>query len=298
MRIVVLGATGMLGSKVLQLADQSGFDVIATTRSGHLVGEQPRVEVKRFRAEYALNDLKKIGVRRGDVVVNCVGLIKSKLADNDEESVKEAISTNSLMPLTLDNYSKAVGFRILQIATDCVFSGSQGGYCENSPHDAHDVYGKTKSLGEPTSSSVLNLRVSIIGPELTSSTSLFEWFRNLPADSRVQGYTNHFWNGVTTEAFSRVALGVAKTGFELAGVQHLVPGNAISKYELLNLFAYKLGRNDIEIAPFETSNPVDRTLGTLDEETNELLWRLGGYEKPPSIEELVAEMQVQRGTIA
>ena len=58
-----------------------------------------------------------------------------------------------------------MGARVLQIATDCVYSGAQGAYVETDLHDALDVYGKTKSLGECQEPNVYHLRCSIIGPE-------------------------------------------------------------------------------------------------------------------------------------
>ena len=66
--------------------------------------------------------------------------------------------------------------KIYQIATDCVFSGTVGNYNEMAKHDALDVYGKTKSLGEVNIKNFFNIRVSIIGKELDTKNSLVEWF--------------------------------------------------------------------------------------------------------------------------
>jgi dTDP-4-dehydrorhamnose reductase len=62
-------------------------------------------------------------------------------------------------------FAEDSGAKVIQIATDCVFSGSNGSYLETDPHDATDVYGKTKSDGEIESSAVMQLRCSIIGRE-------------------------------------------------------------------------------------------------------------------------------------
>lgn len=68
--------------------------------------------------------------------------------------------------------------KIFQIATDCVFSGTKGNYTEDDFHNATDIYGKTKSLGEVKNNNFFNLRTSIIGKELDGKFSLIEWFLN------------------------------------------------------------------------------------------------------------------------
>src|SRR5207244_6584362 len=110
--------------------------------------------------------------------------------------VRRAVAVNSLFPYALSDVAEAAGARVLQIATDCVFSGREGSYREDSPHDPLDVYGKTKSLGEVQAPHFLNLRCSIVGPEIRGFRSLLCWFLAQPRNARLRGFVNHWWNGV------------------------------------------------------------------------------------------------------
>lgn len=70
-----------------------------------------------------------------------------------------------MFPHRLADAAARRGQRVIEIATNGVFSGRDAPYDEQSAHDPRDVYGKTKSLGERAASGVVRLRCSIIGPE-------------------------------------------------------------------------------------------------------------------------------------
>ena len=157
--------------------------------------------------------------------------------------------------------------KIIQIATDCVFSGRIGNYNEDSIHDPVDVYGMTKSLGEVFTGNFLNIRCSIIGPELKNNLGLLGWFLTQKNGSELKGFINHKWNGVTTLQFAQLVLKIIHENIfhELIRINythHFIPNNAVTKFELLELFA-KIFNKKIIILPTSTSIPsVDRTLST------------------------------------
>ena len=103
----------------------------------------------------------------------------------------------------LNNKFKVKKNKIYQIATDCVYDGSNKLYSENSLHNPLDVYGKSKSLGEVDNKNFFNIRASIIGKEIKNHKSLYDWFRNQNKNSKVNGFTNHLWNGITTKSFRK-----------------------------------------------------------------------------------------------
>jgi dTDP-4-dehydrorhamnose reductase len=181
--------------------------------------------------------------------------------------------------------------RILQIATDCVFSGnSDTPYTEKSDHDAIDVYGKTKSLGEVQSKNINHLRCSIIGPEHYRSSFLLEWFLSQKKKSEISGYTNHFWNGITTYHFARICEGIINSNMELPHLQHVLPSDKVTKYDLLNMFSKYYNRNDIEIKPSESEYKVNRILATVNPSANAKIWESAGYSNPPTIEKMIEEL--------
>lgn len=250
--IAILGNTGMLGS------------MVANTWEGEFTSTG--------REEFDASQPDLLLLAKAEWVVNCIGVIKPYCDD-----VLKAVITNSVFPHVLPEKS-------IQIATDCVYSGKKGNYVETDEHDATDVYGKTKSLGE--ASHIKNLRCSIIGPEIKNHISLLDWFL---AQDKANGFTNHLWNGITTYHFSKIIQGVVREGFELPQLQHIIPANIVNKAELLRIIAKAYGK-DIPVTDVEADVAVDRTLATNNPELNLKLWQAAGYDKPPTIEMMVEEM--------
>jgi dTDP-4-dehydrorhamnose reductase len=291
-KVLVLGASGMLGSLVTTALASSGeVDLSATVRSEELAApgrnRLPDVDWRLFDASAPDGFAALSGAKW---IVNCIGIIKPLIHDDNAFEVERAVRINSLLPHELARCAEVYGARVLQIATDCVYSGAEGRYVETDLHDALDVYGKTKSLGEVWSPNVFHLRCSIVGPEFGPRKSLLEWFRAQPRAGSVSGYTNHDWNGVTTFHYGKLCAGVILGGIELPHLQHVVPAGSVTKYELLESFAATFDRGDITIEPAEAPTAVDRRLATLDEALNLRLWQAAGYETPPTVPEMVSEL--------
>ena len=165
MRILVLGASGMLGNAMIRaLSEKEGWEVYGTVRSS---------DVKRFFspdiAERLLTGVdveshdalvKVFDQVRPDVVINCIGLIKH-LPGADDPLL--ALPINTLFPHRLARHCETVEARLIHISTDCVFNGQKGGYTEEDPTDAQDLYGLSKYLGEVNYPHSITLRTSIIG---------------------------------------------------------------------------------------------------------------------------------------
>lgn len=291
-KIIVLGGSGMLGSMVTDvLSRDPELEVMSTARETDLLerGRRAFPGVKWVEFDATRPDGFDV-IAGNDWVVNAIGITKPLIRDDNAFEIERALRVNSLFPQTLAAKAHQVGARILQIATDCVYSGAKGRYVENDLHDALDVYGKTKSLGETVLPWVHNLRCSIIGPEPKDFKFLVEWFVRQPASAQVNGFTNHRWNGVTTYHFGRVAQGIIKSGLELPNLQHLVPSGDVTKAEMLESFAAAYDRKDVTIRSVAAEKVIDRTLETKQPEVNGELWRLAGYETPPTVPEMIAEM--------
>jgi dTDP-4-dehydrorhamnose reductase len=295
MQVAVLGASGMLGSTLLShLAARGDCELRATVRdaASRAAGASwlPAVRWTLLDAETAADDEIRAVVSGAAWAINAIGVIKPHIRDDRAADVERATLVNALFPHRLARAAETAGCRVLQIATDCVFSGARGGSREGDRHDPADVYGKTKSLGEVRSPQVHHLRCSIVGPEARGFVSLLEWFRRQPRGAGVAGFTNHRWNGVTTLHFARLCAGVMRSGVALPHVQHVLPADRVTKCELLGLFARAFGREDVAVRPTAAPEAIDRTLGTSDPALNGELWRAAGYGSPPTVGGMIDEL--------
>lgn len=289
-KVLILGATGMLGHTVLDAFFNFQGKVVASFRQLRPITTIANFELIEFDAQ--LTEFKSVDwdLHEGDYIINCIGLIKTHINDSSEVDFGLACRLNADLPAAIASYVRGRNIRVIQIATDCVFSGADGSYTETSQHDEKDVYGMSKSAGEIQSPDFMNIRCSIVGPEIKSHTSLFDWFRHQPRDAEITGFQNHIWNGVTTKAFAKLCVGIVEKGCFQAGTHHFVPADQITKHDLLRLFAAKTGRSDVHIAPGFGQQSIDRTLSTNSPDLNLRLWNCAGYEKVPTIESLLAEL--------
>lgn len=244
-KILILGVSGMLGSIVYKYLKSKYKNVTGTVRK-----KFKKNNLLEFDAQNFLINRKKYNfIKNYDYIINCIGIIKPYCKDDDEKGITTAIEVNALFPHKLAQYLINTNVKVIQIATDCVYSGKDGSYSEKSLHDALDVYGKTKSLGEVYGNkNFLNIRCSIIGPEQKAYLSLLEWFLHQPDKSELNGFTHHKWNGVTTLQFAKLCESIINSkNFDkltsLSSIHHFVPNNTVNKYQLLNIFTRHFKKN-------------------------------------------------------
>ncbi len=294
-RVVVLGASGMLGSMVVDcLSKDASFQITASVRTKELAswGKQtvPNVNWVLFDADTPNSD-NSLGFIDGcEWVINAIGITKPLINEKNPEDVARAVHINSILPFEIAHRTASSQTQVLQIATDCVYSGKQGQYVETDSHDALDVYGKTKSLGETPSPNVHHLRCSIIGPEARNHRFLLDWLRLQPPNAGLNGYVNHDWNGISTLHFAKFCQGMITHNVDLPPLQHIVPAMHVTKYDLLKCFAKQFDRTDLSINETDAAVVVDRTLATNDESKNREIWAAAGYASPRSIPEMVEEL--------
>lgn len=259
MRVLILGAAGMLGHKLWQTLERR-FDTWAAVRSNYRgYARYGLFDPNRTLCECNVFDFDSV-VRvlvtvRPDVVINCIGIIK-QLPTAKDPSV--SLTVNSLFPHRLANLCQAAGARLLHISTDCVFSGRKGMYTENDVSDAEDLYGRTKFLGEVDAPGCLTLRTSIIGRELQTTNGLVEWFLSNRGRS-VRGYTQAIYSGFTTLALAQIIANMIERYPQVSGIYH-VSSDPINKYDLLVLIRDAFGV-PIEIEPYPDVK-IDRSLNS------------------------------------
>jgi dTDP-4-dehydrorhamnose reductase len=274
MKIFVLGKNGMLGRYVYTYLKSKNYDVIGTTRDDF--------NVTNF---YQFDDLSKIkfldyidnNISENDLVINCIGTIKPRV---DQLGDYNAILINSLFPIELADLCKSKGIKLIHPTTDCVYSGLKGNYDENDVFDVKDTYGLSKALGEPKNCTVI--RTSIIGEEVNQARSLVEWVKN-NKNNTINGYTNHYWNGVTCLQFAKIIENLINNSDKLwVGTKHLY-SNTVSKFDLLNLINQVYDLN-ITVNPYVANEQIDRSISTIYKDNL-------NYFNIPSLNKQIVEMQ-------
>jgi dTDP-4-dehydrorhamnose reductase len=283
-KVLILGVGGMLGRACFDYFDNlDEFETFGTWRKPTL-DKIRAFDASKESIEGLIKDVEP------DWVINCIGVIKQKIDENSQSSVENTLQINQVFPHQIAKAVQGSKIKVIQIATDCVFNGLQGSYSELSPHDASDLYGKSKSKGEVVSPEFLNLRVSIIGKEVESNYSLVSWFLSQKIGVTIDGYLNHLWNGITCRTFARIVSGIILNEKFVCGTFNIIPADQISKYELLRLLRKYFDRKDLSIRPINAPSNVDRTLRTINLNFNTAIWLNAGYEPIPTIEELIKEL--------
>lgn len=257
MRILVFGAAGMLGHKLIQVLGREA-DVWGSLRGD--AGPFLRFGIlDRSRCLPNIHAEDETAIRtaletvRPNVVINAVGIVKQLPVSKD---VIPTLMVNSIFPHRLSQLADEFGFRLFTISTDCVFDGRKGNYRETDQPDAVDLYGRSKNLGEVISDRALTIRTSIIGRELATSHSLVEWFLSNEGRS-VRGFTKAIYSGFPTIVLADIIKNLIFGFPDLSGLYH-VSSDPISKYELFGLLM-KYFRSKIEIVASDDL-VIDRSL--------------------------------------
>ncbi len=257
MRVLVLGANGMLGHKLLQCL-ATRHEVIGTLRrdarpfQGHpVLGKLPLLSGVHTDDFDTIS--RAVSHSRPDAIINAIGLIKQLPGAKDPIP---SISINSLLPHRLAQLARNEGARFFHISTDCVFSGRRGNYTESDETDALDLYGRSKLLGEVDAPGSVTLRTSIVGRELESTSGLFEWFISQRGKS-AKGFTRAIYTGLTTDALADVIAMILERYPDLHGLWQ-VSSEPINKFDLLTMLNRAL-RLQVDLQP-ETQFHCDRSL--------------------------------------
>ncbi|QDK45347.1 SDR family NAD(P)-dependent oxidoreductase [Bdellovibrio sp. ZAP7] len=252
MKVLVLGAAGMLGHQVwLKCLKSFGVGSVAATlrkskshydnfgifKEGDVYDG---VDVSNFESlSGVLTTIKPT------IVVNCIGLTLRK---EELGNIEKCIEVNSMLPHKLELWGKNNDCRVIHFSTDCVFDGARGNYSEYDVPSANDLYGKSKFLGEVGGVNALTLRLSIVGRELEGKTELIEWFLS-QSGRKVNGYSRFMYSGLTTNFVADEVVRLIRDFPQLSGVYH-VSSEYISKYDLL-VKANEIYHCGVEVKPYD-----------------------------------------------
>ena len=249
-KILIIGIKGMAGHMIFNyLSETSLFEVYGMARNIPTTKNIFNVDVSNIEH---VEDVIHKGTF--DYIVNCVGILNKDAEDNPSK----AIWYNSYFPHYLEEITKDTNTKVIHISTDCVFSGSRGGYTEEDFKDGEGFYAQSKALGELDNKKDVTIRTSIIGPELNEKgIGLFHWFMSQPVTSQLKGYSKAYWSGLTTLELAKVIVEICKQ--EIVGLIQVAPKEKIDKFSLISLFNSIYREDKIEIEPYD-SYSVDKSL--------------------------------------
>jgi dTDP-4-dehydrorhamnose reductase len=268
MIVYVLGSTGMLGRYM--------FSYMSKFHNCKGLSRE------QFDAAAVNQDYLNSKIKKGDVVINCVGVLKPNI---NRVGVTSTIMINSTFPQVVADICSSNNAHFIHISSDCIYTGNKGMYTEDDTGDADDVYARTKSI-EPKNSSTI--RTSFVGEEHNNSNGvgIISWLM-MHASDTIDGYTNCLWNGVSCLQLCKYIKSVIDNNHFQTGIRHVHSRDIISKYELCCIIDRVYGLNinirechAKEISGTTINGMLDRSLASK-------------YKLPlmPSIEEQITTQQ-------
>ncbi len=268
--ILILGSSGMAGHVITKYLEEKNYNVIGLSRNKKIAKNTIFIDLLNIK------DFDKLlNENKFDFIINCAGIL-NQFAENKPD---EAIFINSYVPRFLERKYINSTTKIIQISTDCVFSGTKGNYKEEDFKDGDTIYARTKSLGELNNTKDLTFRTSIIGPDINENgIGLFNWFMH--QKGKIKGFKETYWTGITT---IELAKSIEKTlSQDITGLYHLVPKNKINKFDLLNLINQIFEKNikieedfnyEVDKSPINTRNDFDFEILDYDQMIKEMkMW--------------------------
>ena len=139
MRLLIIGASGLVGSHVMAEAKAKGHEVVGTYRNYQVDGLVP-LDLGDEAATRAL--LERV---RPDWVVHAAGWT---WVDGCEKDPARAFRENCEQPVMVARFCKEFGCRFAYFSTTYVFDGTAGPYTEEDRPSPINVYAKSKWAAE------------------------------------------------------------------------------------------------------------------------------------------------------
>ena len=247
MKIIILGALGLIGNGISSVLSKSKNDEIIYSYSKII--HKNYFNIRNFNKKNFLyvnffdkNSIESIFKLKPNIIINCVGITKHVVSVFNEKQIYEI---NRDIPILLENFCEINNCRLIHISTDCVFKGDKGNYSEIDKKDAIDIYGLSKAKGEELSNSLV-LRTSTIGKEIDTRYGLLEWF--LSQKEFCKGYANAIFSGITNIELGIIIKDIIKSDFYLQKGLFNISSTAINKLDLLKIINTHYKKN-IKIEP-------------------------------------------------
>ncbi len=232
MGIFVTGGSGLLGSKVAEVALERGYEVY----SGYNNHESVFGEPVKFDLANPDSVVKAVDEIKPDVIIH-----SAALTDVDKCEVERVLAykINAEGTKILSEIAGKLGFFMVYISTDYVFDGSKGMYKEEDETSPINYYGYTKLLGEKYCQNFCVARTCVIyGARPASDKVNFAlWLINkLEKGEGVKIITDQYIAPTLNTNLAKMLIEVAER--KTTGIFHLAGATRVSRFE----FAKEIAR--------------------------------------------------------
>ena len=162
MKVLVMGATGLLGSNLISILDERNINFVGSIRkSSHTQRFRQSMSSKLSLIDniYDYQNLRDyIDIHDPKIIVNCLSLPAEKFKSS---SFKSFIDIYASVPVMIRHICSIKKIKYIHISSDGVFSGQNGPYTESDIPDPKDYYGHAKLYGEVGAEFGIAIRTSI-----------------------------------------------------------------------------------------------------------------------------------------
>lgn len=255
MKVLITGAHGLLGQKVLQMfSKEKKFEILATAKQEKTFLECENFKYKKLDITKKEDVEKIISNFKPDVVINTAAYTN---VDGCEVNKELAWNVNVEGVRNIVSALKNTNSIIIHISTDYIFDGKAGPYTENDKPNPINFYGRTKLESESVikSSGVrfLIFRTNVLygnGKNVKKNFALW-LYEMLSAGKKVRIVTDQIGNPTFVDDLAFAILKAVELGRE--GVYNLGGSDFVSRFDFALIFAEIFGFDKSLIQPVETS---------------------------------------------
>lgn len=277
MHVLVIGASGLVGSNAVNDCRERGLTVTGTYRTTETGHADVRLDKTDAGSTAAL-----LGDLEPDVVVDAAAFHDVDACETERATAWDvnATGTRNVARATAD-----VGAHLVYLSTDYVFAGDpdEAPYAEDDPIAPQNYYGQTKYAGEQaakTADEWTILRSSVVYG--LASPNFLTWARGeLAAGNRIRIVDDQRSSPTYAPDLSRACVTVGRQG--LTGIYHAAGPTALNRYEFTRQFADAFGYDVDLIDPIETEELGQEALRPSDSslDSNNLVAELGVEFRAP-----------------
>src|SRR5438105_9571202 len=248
MSILVTGANGLVGSRVVARLQAAGEPVIGVTRE--------QLDLRRHPGRLTA----LIAEQRASGVIHCAAMTDVDACESDPEGAW-AINVEAVAA------AARARVRLTALSTDYVFDGAKGDYSEEEVPQPRGVYARTKRAGEEAAlllaADVALCRVAVIysGYKTAKRTFAVSVVEELLAGRPVKAFIDQIVSPTLADNAAEMVIGVHQSRQQ--GIFHCAGATQVSRVEFCHALARKLGADPGLVLPVrlaELKLPAPRPL--------------------------------------